>query len=328
MRQLFFYILFWAFFMSGPVENLYSQASCLHQAVGLDSRFLSHRPQPEVDPVWVNIPEELGEMDPFTSDFTQEGPDLASADTSRSLVLEKIGGVYRFNFFPQPWVRRWHVAGLRTDWNYRNTPVIGSVNYGTLAGGPIDGDSKVNWQFQLEAYPRITSSDYMYLSAAYSGSSLFPRHYYGGEWFHSFQRGFEASAGVRWMQWEESIWFYTGSIGKYLGNYWFALRAYITPGEKATGQTYTLSARKYLATGKDYLGVKLEYGNSPDNLSYLLDFPDIRRLNSMGVHLSWQRELNRWLLYVNLGYRREEYQNDAYRGHFSTRLHLLYKLDK
>ncbi|MBS3807458.1 MAG: YaiO family outer membrane beta-barrel protein [Bacteroidales bacterium] len=281
MKHLGLYIIFLAFFLSGPAGSLYSQT-----------------------------------------------PATAPSDTTRSLVLERIGGVYRFNFFRKPWVRRWHVAGLRSDLSFRNTPLIGSLNYGTLVGRDGGDDTKANLQVRVEAYPRLTPSDYAYLGAAYSGSSLFPRHYYGAEWFHSFPRGYEASLGVRWMQWQESIWFYTGSAGKYLGNYWFSLRAFITPGEKTTGQTYTLSARRYLATGMDYLGLKLEYGNSPDNLSYLLDFPQIRRLNSMGAHLSWQRDLNRWLLYLDVGYRREEFQDDVFRGHFSARLHLLYQLNK
>jgi len=250
------------------------------------------------------------------------------ADSGRSLVMERIGGTYRFHFFRKPWVRRWHVAGARADLRFRNIPLIGSLHYGRLAGMNMADQEKVNLQYRVEAYPRLTASDYAYLSAAYSGSNLFPNHYYGAEWYHSFNRGFEASAGVRWMQWEESIWFYTGSLGKYTGNYWLSLRAYISPGDRFTGQTYTFTVRRYLATASDYVGIKLEYGNSPDNLSYLVDFPEIRRLNSMGAHLSVQKDLNRWLVFMDLGYRREEYQNDAFRGHFSIRLHLLYQLNK
>lgn len=252
---------------------------------------------------------------------------LANPDSLDLMVLERMGLVYQFNFFRQPWVRRWHVAGLRADLNVMETPVIGKINYGMLVGSDIEANLKSNLQFQLEAYPRLGPSDYLYMSAAYSPSRLFPQHYYGLEWYHNFRQGIEASAGARWLQWDESLWFYTGSVGKYLGNYWFSLRAYITPQEEMTGQTYSLSARRYLATSMDYLGVKLIYGTSPDQISYAIDFPQIRKLNSTGAYLTYQRVLKRWLVNFEMGYRREEYFKDDFRGHISTRLQLLYQFN-
>lgn len=328
MRHFLWHIIFLAFFLSGPVETLHSQSPFVYEVEGRESLTLASGNQKKGFTRYIEVSHEPGYVDLFSTSLTAQASSPAPGDTASSFVLERIGGVYRFNFFRRPWIRRWHVAGLRGDFHFKNNPLITSLNYGTLVGSGVDKPDRTNLQFRLESYPRITPSDYAYLSMAYSASNLFPDQYYGAEWYHSFSRGFEASLGLRWMQWEESIWFYTGSVGKYLGNYWFSLRAYLTPGEKSTGQTYIFSARKYLATSMDYLGIKLEYGNSPDNLSYLVDFPEIKRLNSMGAHLTMQRDLNQWLLYIDLGYRREEYQNDAFRGHFSTRLHLLYQLNK
>ena len=231
---------------------------------------------------------------------------------------------YRFDFFSKPWVRRWHIVGLRTDVDVKGSRVIGRINYGRLVGANLGEVAGGNLQYQVEAYPRLGPSDYAYLALAYSGSKLFPGQQYGAEWFHSFDKGFEASLGLHYLRWKDPFWFYTGSVGKYLGNYWFSLRTYISSAEKLTGQTYTFSARRYLATGDDYLGLMLEYGTSPEDLSYLIDFPEIKRLRSLGARVSYQRLLNNWLFKAELGYRNEEYRADLTRDHLNTRLHLLY----
>jgi len=242
--------------------------------------------------------------------------------------LEQAGMEYQFHFFRIPWIRRWHVTSLRTDWRIHDFPVLAKINAGRLAGYDDGNDQPFHLQYQVDAYPRITGSDYMYVSAAFSGSSRFPDYYLGGEWYHSFERGFEASLGLRWLQWRESVLFYTGSAGKYHGNYWFSLRAYLTPSEDYTGQTWSLSARRYLATGEDYIGLKMEYGTSPENIISIVDYPDIKGLRSAGVYLSYQRRHRHWLVLAEAGYRREEYRKNAFRNPISFRLHLLYQFNR
>jgi YaiO family outer membrane protein len=254
--------------------------------------------------------------------------DTLDSEVDPRVYMEQAGMEYQFHFFRKPWIRRWHVTTLRTDWRLQGFPVLAKINAGTLAGFNGQDDPPLHLQYQVDAYPRITGSDYMYLSAAFSGSKRFPKHYLGGEWYHSFSRGFEASLGFRWLRWRESVIYYTGSAGKYLGNYWLSLRAYVTPSEEFTGQTWTLSARRYLATGEDYLGLRLEYGTSPENLISIVDYPDIKSFRSAGAHLSYQRRLGQWLVKTEAGYRREEYREDTFRNHLSIRLHLLYQFNR
>src|SRR6056297_3797467 len=104
MRHLLWHIIFLAFFLTGPVQILYSQSSF--------------------------IPEDKG-MEPLSTSLTAQDSSPAPVDTASSFVLERIGGVYRFNFFRRPWIRRWHVAGLRGDFQFKNNPLIASLNYGT-----------------------------------------------------------------------------------------------------------------------------------------------------------------------------------------------------
>ncbi|MFW6101563.1 MAG: YaiO family outer membrane beta-barrel protein, partial [Bacteroidota bacterium] len=243
-------------------------------------------------------------------------------------LLKQAGVVHRFNFFRKPWIKRWHVTSLRTDLNLKNSLLLGMINYGNLIGTDypyIDNPDKINLQFQLDAYPHITPSDYLFLNLAYSGSQLFPEQRYAAEWFHNFDKGYELSGGFRGLKWNEPIFFYTGSLGWYYHKYWFALRAYITPEEKATGHTYTFRARRYLATSDDYVGVKLEYGTSPESLAYVIDFAEINRLKTMGVHLEYQENIKHWIFKLGLIYRNEEFQDNNFRDHISTELRIMYQ---
>ncbi|MGM0531296.1 MAG: YaiO family outer membrane beta-barrel protein [Bacteroidota bacterium] len=243
-------------------------------------------------------------------------------------LLKQAGLVHRFSFFKKPWIKRWHVASLRADLNLKNTLLIGMINYGNLVGSEhpyIDNTNKANLQFQLDAYPRITPSDYLYLNLAYSGSQLFPEHRYAAEWFHNFDKGYELSGGFRGLKWNEPIFFYTGSLGLYYRKYWFALRTYITPQERATGHTYTLRARRYLATSDDYVGLKLEYGTSPESLDYVVDFSEVNQLNTKGIHLEYQKNIKHWLIKLGLIYRNEEFKDNNFRDHISTELRVMYQ---
>ena len=264
---------------------------------------------------------------PDGSDFISPVDTVDEADRP-FIVMARTGLVHHFSFFNLPWVRRWHVLSLRNELNMAGWPLVGVINYGRLMGAPEPGLSAANWQFQLEAYPRLSPGDYVHLLAAYSESRLFPHHHYGGEWFHSFGHGLEASAGMRWMEWGPSIWFYTGSLAKYTGNYWFSFRPYITRQNGNTGQTYSLAARRYGATPQNYLGVKLLYGTSPEYLSYVVDYPDIKTLKGYGGYLSFQQSWNHWIVKTVVGYRREEFSTDRFRGHFTSQLHLLYQLNR
>ena len=57
----------------------------------------------------------------------------------------------------------------------------------------------------------------------------------GAELFHSFPKAFEGSVGMRTLFFGSSdVTIYTGSVGKYISNYWISLRSYVTPGSDGT----------------------------------------------------------------------------------------------
>ncbi|MCF8335330.1 MAG: YaiO family outer membrane beta-barrel protein, partial [Bacteroidales bacterium] len=240
-------------------------------------------------------------------------------------ILKEAGVTHYFDFFKKPWIKRWHIVALQGKLNFENTPLIARINYGKLIHSGASYSRSNNFQYRVDAYPRITPSDYLFINFAYSGSGLFPKIQYAGEWFHNFNRGFEASAGFRRMTWAEPLLFYTASVGKYYRNYWFSLRTFVTPNEKTTGQSYMLSARRYLATSKDYLGLKLQYGTSPENPSYLMDLPEIVRLKTLGFRFTYQKNWKNWLLRLGLGYQNQEYEENTTRDNINTEIRLIYQ---
>ncbi|UAM99628.1 YaiO family outer membrane beta-barrel protein [Polaribacter litorisediminis] len=91
-----------------------------------------------------------------------------------------------------------------------------------------------NYQLEIDLYPRIVKGLYAYVSGGWSQSPLNPSARYGAELFKSLPKSFEASLGFRWLKFSTETTIYTGSLGWYTGNSYWALRSYVTPGFPGT----------------------------------------------------------------------------------------------
>lgn len=122
-------------------------------------------------------------------------------------------------------------------------------------------------QFEVDAYPRIAKGTYGYLNVGYAPEALFPEWRAGGELFRSLPGSFEASLGSRWLKFgSKDVVIYTGSVGKYVGNYWISARPFVTPKDDGTSVTAIVTARRYYADADHYMGVSVGYGTSPADL--------------------------------------------------------------
>ena len=115
----------------------------------------------------------------------------------------------------------------------------------------------VGLQAEVEAYPRAGRVGYLYIAATVSPhKSVFVPLRAALELFSSPTRSIELSAGARLFQVESSsVIVYTGSIGGYRGNYWYALRPYVVKEGGGLSTTGQLSLRRYWAGRYDYVGV-------------------------------------------------------------------------
>jgi len=142
-------------------------------------------------------------------------------------------------------------------------------------------------QFEIDAYPRIMDGLYVYLNYGYSADQLYPEHRFGGELYANLPRGVELSAGFRRLQFASSeVTIYTGTVAKYVGNWWISLRPYITPKNAGTSQSYALTVRRYFGNRDTYIGVTAGTGSSPNDIQ---DVTDLVRLDSrkLAAGASW-----------------------------------------
>ncbi len=160
-------------------------------------------------------------------------------------------------------------------------------------------------QVEADAYPHLSSRTYAYLNAGYSGSTIFPEWRFGAELFGNLPDAWEASAGFRQLRFGGApVTLLTGSVGKYIGNYWFSVRPFVRQKPSGTSASGSLTARRYFEDGDHYIGARVSYGNTPSDR---LTPDEVNRSNSFsaGVHGSTglaRRLLGTW----SLGYDHEE----------------------
>ncbi|HEX4887839.1 MAG TPA: YaiO family outer membrane beta-barrel protein [Luteibaculaceae bacterium] len=178
---------------------------------------------------------------------------------------------------------------------------------------------KSGHQLEADWYPNLFKGVYAYLNAGFSGTDLFPNSRFGAEVYTKLPKAFEASAGLRQLQFgrgsDGSVILYTGTIGKYIGNYWLNVRTFITPGDAGTSNSYIFLARRYLNTAEDFIGLSGGFGFSPDfsnqTVSNTSEERQVVTLNSRRFALTLQHTLGpKWLFNVTLNYQRQAYVFD------------------
>lgn len=124
----------------------------------------------------------------------------------------------------------------------------------------------VGVQGEAEAYPRVGRIGYLYAAAAVSpNKDVFIPLRAALELFSSPMPAMELSAGARLFHVaSRSIIAYTGSVGGYRGNYWYAFRPYVVHQNGGLSTTGQLSLRRYWAGRYDYVGLYLSATRGAD----------------------------------------------------------------
>lgn len=232
-----------------------------------------------------------------------------TAAVGAALSVEHVEGI-------DPWVSasvhrtfvpRWGVAAAR---------ITGASRYGS-----------VGVQAEVEAYPRAGRVGYLYIAAAASPhETVFVPLRAALELFSSPTRTIELSAGARLFQVESnSIIVYTGSIGGYRGNYWYAFRPYVVKESGSLSTTGQLSLRRYWAGRYDYVGmyVSATRGSNPaaDDPTRILRDPDLTTLSGRVERLRTYRG-GRLRFGYGLGVESEEFAQSQRRAHVLLTLRL------
>ena len=151
-------------------------------------------------------------------------------------------------------------------WHLRSAELSAKTGRGTLVARVNQAErfGRSGLQVEADAYPRLTRRLYAYLNAGVSGAEIFPERRLGGELYASLPRAVEASLGARRLEFTQTdVTIYTGSLGKYAGNYYVSARPYVTPRDDGTSVSGTLLVRRYFSSAQSYATLVAGAGRAP-----------------------------------------------------------------
>lgn len=192
----------------------------------------------------------------------------------------------------------WRMTSLSLAHRFDAGSLIGRINRAERFGD-------TGHQVEVDAYPRWVDGTYFYLNAGFSESGIFPHRRYGAEIYHNFPKGIEGSLGLRHLRFSASnVTIYTGSLGKYWGDYLFTFRANATPSSIGASKSGSVSARRYFGDGENHLTLTLGSGVSPDQPN---PSAEILNLRSRKAGLAAQGWIHRRLILSGgVSYERQE----------------------
>jgi YaiO family outer membrane protein len=227
---------------------------------------------------------------------------------ARSLAAKNQLGInYDHVHFDKQFDAPWELASIDYKRQTAFGAVIGRINYANRFRNN-------GLQAELDAYPHISRTFYGYLNVGYSGDvGVFPHYRAGMSLYANLPKAFEADAGFRYLYFSDATWIYTVSVGKYLKNWWFNLRSYLTPGRASTSQSYTLTTRYYYGGADDYFSLALGTGISPDDRSNNVQLNNVYPLRSNKLAAGFNHALNKMsIMFLTATWLNQEYLPDVH----------------
>lgn len=209
--------------------------------------------------------------------------------------------VYNYSHFDKQFADNWHIVGI----SYKRVTSVGSFIVRANYANKFAQDGT---QIELEAYPRLSKTFYLYVGGAYSGNvGIFPKYRTGVSLNANLPYSFEAEIGYRQLYFSNNIWMYTASVGKYYKNFWFNLRTYITPDNTNISQSYTATVRYYTKSAQDYFGFQIGTGISPEESRNNLLGNETFKLKTFKLGADYNFSVKKNLFSVGTMYYNQEY---------------------
>lgn len=265
--------------------------------------------------------------EPDNQDALEVKRDIALWTKENTAIATDIRTGYSFDHFKLPYNRFWQVfslgAGHRFDWG----PAAAAINMGNLITDEATGIYATEFQFEVEAYPRISDQNYAFLSYAFSPGTYFPTHRAAFEIWQILPKGFAVSGGLNYYYFDRNIFIALASLEKYAGRYWLSGKAFIYFKDDGPRTSFYVNARRYF-NDFDYLQLTLGTGTAPDEPFGIRE--DIYRLSANSVRLAYNFMVSgRYNIRLGAGYSREGYDVEggtAKRNRFEGFVNLIYAL--
>lgn len=241
-----------------------------------------------------------------------------------TMLFSVVGGAQEI-VWPVPSSAPEYLAGIQTNVEsydeyfpplqavtlYAGRRTSSGLFYGKMSSGWRSGHQ--GGQAEVEWYPLLGRTGYAYVGYAYGSSAPFPRHRGGIEYFRSLPDAFEASGGVRLFQFQDrkTIVLATGTLNRYVGNFWISARPYFSLNLRHVSASANLTGRYYPGTPEEFWFIRIGAGFTPDERSTLttggMTGSELFTLHSQSVALGGQRWLTKRLLgIIDAGLTRQE----------------------
>jgi len=265
------------------------------------------------------------ETSPVPDSLMRNQPGSIAARNLETAGKTDLRAGYYFDTYSEPYGRFWQVFQAGASHLLRFGRIIGGVNIGNLHTYTDPRIKATEVQFEAEAYPVISHSDYAWLDYAYSPGKYFPSHKVSAEYWHTFKYGWVASAGMRYYYFNSNIFIGTLSVEKYYKSWWFSPRIYLYFKNIGVTTSYYLTARKYF-NDINWLQLTAGYGTAPDEPFDILAAPV--RQYAFSLRLAYFASVTKDLfLRAGIGYSREEYAASLKRNRFEGSLNFIYVLN-
>ena len=237
----------------------------------------------------------------------------------------RIGISYNNTSFSRDGIGPWHLVGFQYIRERKLISIIARLNYAERYSFQ---NKNSGIQYEFETYFKNNKKSYSYADIAYSyNTNVFPKLRLAYSYFYSFNKGYEADAGIRYSK-TTNFNFYSGTfgIGKYIGAYWLNLKSYLQFFENKTYPAFTATARYYLDTKYDYLTVFAGYGTSPDEKITLGQFDQRLVFNSYRVGAGYHKLFGtHYATGLQMSYNRQEYKLNTFQNEYNLFVLLQYK---
>ena len=220
------------------------------------------------------------------------------------LLRNKISISYENSSFDKQFDKAWNLASIAYSRQTKLGSVIARINYANRF-------SSNGLQAEVDAYPHISNTFYGYLNFGYSGDvGVFPGYRAGMSLYANLPKSFEGELGIRYLYFTSGTKIYTASLGKYWSNFLFTARTYLTPSSTDISQSYNLSARYYLKSADDYIGLSVGTGFSPDDNTQNIQFSNKEnKLSSKKISADFNHTFLKWnIISISAGIINQEYQ--------------------
>ncbi len=150
------------------------------------------------------------------------------------------------------------------DWHQFNIGLERETARGSIIGraGYYNRFADSAGLFEVEWYPTIRAGTYAYLNAGVSTQDHLPDYQLAAELYQALPFNLEGSFGWRQVHFDSSANTLTGSIGYYVGNYWFLVRPLVTVVSGDSSTSWVLRGRRYFADEEEYLTLTFAHGSS------------------------------------------------------------------